>query len=126
MTERALPTVRGRQLNLTRIHGPNGEFDVAFVGTDKDGVRSYFYHNENVHFFLLVELHTQPEPSWQVTSAGNPRPESPLKVDANYEAVLRQDIEFFFKTRDWSQPEKAAEEGIKDWPVTFSWGAVRT
>lgn len=118
-----VPTIRGKQLRLHTLDGPNGKFEIAGAGTDKEGTTTYFYRDETMQCFFLVSLRTQPNPSWLVSSVGQFG--KALRASVEQEVLLKQNIEFFFKTRDWSNPGNPAKTGVGDWPVDFQWRVER-
>jgi hypothetical protein len=110
--------VSSNDFKIAKIDGPDGEFGIAFGGTTKEGFY-YLYQDEKRRFLFFVDIN--PKPVWTVTVEST----SGLHVTHDEEAALKKNIEFFFKTRDFSYPDRKAPEGGAAELVTFQWGIAR-
>ena len=106
-----------------QINGPNGPFEVDFVRSHPDGVLRFSYKDDQEQFFFLAEFHTQPPINWVVVGASLGSGVL-FKTRADREAVLRQNIELFFKTRRWTDPSKPGDASTAATPITFQWRIV--
>jgi hypothetical protein len=121
-TDNATPQMQGRDLDVVRIDGPNGPFDIAYAGANSEGEHAFFYRDPRGRFFFYAEFYTKPPRRWDVTRATNgPRSADMLKSTGDNDAVFRENITFFLRTRDWMNPGEPADASVATRPVSFSW-----
>jgi hypothetical protein len=97
-------------------------FEIAFAGGDKDGNHYWFYQDLHGRLCFFAELSRKPVINWSITGAmTGVRCGLPFWTSQNNEAIIRQNIEFFFKTRAWTTPVRPGDESTAKTPVTFSW-----
>jgi hypothetical protein len=122
MLDDAPPKIDGIPLKLTRLEGPGGPFKIGFAGIRKESDSGYFYQDDRGGFGFYAESRDKPATGWDVNYASRGAwSGAPFKTTPENEAVFRQNIEFFFKTRDWLNPEQPGDESTLGVPVTFSW-----
>jgi hypothetical protein len=120
-SEDTVPKVYGISLELTEIYGPSGPFAVAYAGTSKESADGYFYRDQRGQFGFFAEMRADPE-GWDVNGATTGAWSGGLFVTTREnEAAFRQNIAFFFKTRNWVRPERPGDASTVATPVTFSW-----
>jgi hypothetical protein len=122
-----VPQMQGRDLPVAMIDGPDGAFQIAFAGINRDSGTSYFYQDERVRFGFLVEKHLTGELSIDVKWATAAGVESGLafKTSKDIEEILRRNIELFFKTRHWIRPWLPRDANSSAVTVIFSWSIVK-
>jgi hypothetical protein len=103
---------------IATMSGPHGIFGIAFLGASREGLR-YFYRNGERSFFFYA--YVESKPVWTVSVEST----SGLVVTPEVENNIKADIEFFFKSRNYSQPDKDAIPGTEAQVVTFRWSVVR-
>jgi hypothetical protein len=103
---------------IVRIEGPGGDFGIAFAGTGKEGLH-YFYRDSRHSFFFYPQF--QYKPLVRVTIEWT----SGILVSSEEEARLRKNIEFFFKSRDRTHPEREPKPGMAAEAVAFQWRIAR-
>jgi hypothetical protein len=100
--------------SIATMSGPRGIFGIAFVGASREGLR-YFYSNGEQSFFFYANVKSKP--IWTVSV----EPTSGLIATPEAETRIRANIEFFFKSRNYSRPDKEAIPGTEAQVVTFQW-----
>jgi hypothetical protein len=126
MTEDTTPKISGISLKLTPLEGPGGRFQIAYAGTRKESDDGYFYQDDRGRFGFYAQLRTTAGASWNVNRATTGAwAGGPFRTSRENEAVFRQNIEFFFKTRHWLDPERQGDASTLGTPVTFSWNVVQ-
>jgi hypothetical protein len=103
---------------IAEIDGPNGTFGIAFGGTTKENLY-YLYRDSKYRFFFYADVN--PKPIWRVTVEST----SGISVSHEEEALLRKNIDFFFRTRDNIRPEQQARAGAAAEVVEFTWRVAR-
>lgn len=103
---------------IAEIDGPNGTFGIAFGGTTKEALY-YLYRDSKHRFFFYADVN--PKPIWRVTVEST----SGISVSREEEALLRGNIDFFFRTRDNIRPAKEAPAGGAAEIVDFKWRVAR-
>ena len=115
------PKIYGFTLKLTEIDGPSGPFAIAYAGTRKESDDGYFYRDSRGEFGFYAALQGKLE-IWVVTGATTGAWCGGLFwTTRENEAAFRQNLEFFFKTRHWGDPERPGDASTAATPVTFSW-----
>ena len=126
MTDNSIPQRNGIELKVAEIEGPNGGFKIAFAGTRPEESFIYFYQDLRARFFFYATMISKPKISWEVTSAtlGLGRG-VPFMATRENEAIFKQNIEFFFKTRNWIRPKEYGDDSMAAAAIAFSWGIVK-
>jgi hypothetical protein len=120
------PQINGRDLKVAQLDGPGGPFKIAFAGAHKEGDHAFFYQDARGRFFFYGELTTKPALAWKIFRATlGAWTGTPISVSADDEAVFRENIEFFFRTRSWFIPHQPGDGGTAAAPVTFVWKVIR-
>src|ERR1700722_13392573 len=108
---RAMAAQDNPEFKPVKIHGPSGEFAIAFAGSMPDAY-CFLYEDEKHRFFFYAQMDFKPV--WWVaveaTSAGKGSG-PPIRTSSEEEARLRGNIEFFFKTRFYISPERELKAG---------------
>ena len=110
------------EFKLAAIQGPRGEFAVAFAGAMLDGL-CFLYKDEGRRFFFYAQVDF--EPTWRVTVGATSTGKGsgpPIRTTPAEEARLRENVEFFFKTRFYVFPEQQLKAGESPEAVIFKWG----
>jgi hypothetical protein len=123
--EKVIPQVSGRDAKIATIDGPAGQFEVAGISLDKDGVHRFFYRDEHAHFYFYAERPIKPITQWIVTGASNEAGSVPFVSTPENEVTFRVNIKHFFNTRRSSNPTKFGDESTAKVPVSFSWRITR-
>ncbi|GEM_PF-2857487 len=123
--EKVIPQVSGRDAKIATIDGPAGQFEVAAISINKDGVHRFFYRDEHAHFYFYAERPIKPITQWIVTGAANEAGSVPFISAPENEVAYRLNIEYFLKTRWDSDPTRPGDESTALVPVKFTWRIVR-
>jgi len=117
----------GRDLRVAAIDGPDGRFWIAFGGMRREEGSDYFYEDTRGRFWFWAECdYRQTPPRWEVKNATQQMQHGGLfKSSPLDEAFFRRNIEFFFKTRDWTGPWRPGDASTANVPVIFSWSVVQ-
>jgi hypothetical protein len=99
-----------RSYKTIQITGPDGQFEIAFCGASPEGPR-YLYKDPTCTHFFYVDPYM---PRVTVLSEYSPSASVLFSTNAEDEARIRRNIEFFFKTRNPISPEKEANAGQVD------------
>lgn len=125
-TDNSIPQVYGKDLQVVEIEGPCGRFKVAAAGARPEGGTGYFYQDERGRFFFYEEFIGSPAVSRNVTRATTGAWSGiAFETTSENEGCLRQNIEFFFKTRVPYDPKRLGDKSTAELPITFSWRIVR-
>lgn len=103
---------------IVNIQGPNGEFGIAAAGTTKEGF-CYLYSDGKHRFFFYASISRKPV--WTVAVEST----SGIQVSREDEAVLKENISHFFRTRDFTRPEKSGFASAENVVISFSWGIAQ-
>jgi hypothetical protein len=110
-------------MTVGAINGPDGLFEVDFVGTRPDAEYRFLYKDGTEHFFFIANFNLQPTVNWVIVSA-NLESNAPFKTVPARGAILKRNIELFFKTRNWTNPSQPGDAGTAATPVAFQWRIV--
>jgi hypothetical protein len=116
----------GPDVKVTAIDGPNGRFWIAFAAVRRGGGNDYFYEDERARFCFWAEFYYGQMPThWDVKGATRQLQGGGLFTSsAENAAVFRSNIEFFFKTRRWTDPARPGDASSAQVPVSFSWSVA--
>jgi hypothetical protein len=114
----AMKDLNDPSFKIAEIDGPNGTFGIAFGGTTKEALY-YLYRDSKYRFFFYADVN--PKPIWRVTVEST----SGISVSREEEVLLKENIAFFFRTRDNIRPAQQARAGAAAEIVEFKWRIAR-
>lgn len=103
---------------VSQIQGPTGNFEIAFCGATREGLR-YFYRNDRHGFYFYADI-VASSPAWTTNIDST----SGFRAEIAEQERIKSDIKFFFNSRHYLHPERAGSSNATNMIVSFNWGVA--